>query len=326
MAVEIRLPNITGKTEKEQLLQLKSYLYQLSEQLQWAFDNIETTGGSGNGSYVVNQAPRAYTPSSGSSGGGTGVNFAELKALLIKSADIVDAYYEEIHKRLQGLYVAQSDFGTYAEATELLIEANSQSITQNYTNTQTLISEANGRIDGTNDAVGDLSSALSTVNNRVGDAESALADAKKNINDSIQDVSNSVSLLDELRLAAEADLQGGIDELEIDLFGLKEIVVGVTGYIKSGELYKNNAGVPVYGIEIGQDVDAPDGTKVFSKFARFISDRLSFFDKNGTEVAYISDEKLYIGQAEILTRLKIGKLVEYALANGDVVTKWEGGN
>ena len=62
MGVEIRLPNITGKTEKEQLLQLKSYLYQLSEQLQWAFDNVNTTGGSGNGSYVVNQAPRGYTP------------------------------------------------------------------------------------------------------------------------------------------------------------------------------------------------------------------------------------------------------------------------
>ena len=42
MGIQIRLPNITGASEKEQLAQLKSYLYQLSEELQWAFDNIDT--------------------------------------------------------------------------------------------------------------------------------------------------------------------------------------------------------------------------------------------------------------------------------------------
>ena len=40
--IDIRQPNITAKTETEQLLQMRSYLYQLSHQLQWAFSTIST--------------------------------------------------------------------------------------------------------------------------------------------------------------------------------------------------------------------------------------------------------------------------------------------
>jgi hypothetical protein len=116
MGIEIRLPNITGVSEKEQLLQLKSYLYQLSEQLQYAFDNINTTGGSGNG-YVVKEAPRGFTASSGGSGVNAEATFAAIKSLIIKSADIVNAYYDEINKKLEGAYVAQSDFGVFVEKT-----------------------------------------------------------------------------------------------------------------------------------------------------------------------------------------------------------------
>ena len=36
-----RLPNITGKTEQEQLQQLKHYLCQLIDQLNWAFEQLE---------------------------------------------------------------------------------------------------------------------------------------------------------------------------------------------------------------------------------------------------------------------------------------------
>lgn len=39
--IEIRLPNINGTTEKEQIDQLKSYIYQLVEQLNWAFNALE---------------------------------------------------------------------------------------------------------------------------------------------------------------------------------------------------------------------------------------------------------------------------------------------
>ena len=40
MVVDLRLPSITGATEKEQLLQIKNFLYQHVSQLQWALNNI----------------------------------------------------------------------------------------------------------------------------------------------------------------------------------------------------------------------------------------------------------------------------------------------
>lgn len=335
MAIEIRLPNLTGATEKEQLLQLKSYLYQLTEQLQWAFDNIETSGGSGNGGYVVNQAPILSSSSSGgSSGGNAEVTFSEIKSLIIKSADIVNAYYDEINKRLEGLYVAQSDFGTYAEKTSQDIEANSTAITQTFENVQVIIDDtktdidgkinaANGRIDETDGKVSNLEEGIDLANARIGEAEDALETAKTELNNIIHTVSTSVSEVDKLLESAKSQLQGGIDDLEFALEGLRQVVVGVTAYVKSGLLYYTDAGIPVYGIEIGQEVEA-NGTTVFNKFARFTSEKLSFYDANGNEVAYISDKKLYIGQAEITISLKVGGLLDLVMANGDVVTKWEG--
>jgi predicted nucleic acid-binding Zn-ribbon protein len=187
------------------------------------------------------------------------------------------------------------------------------------------ITDANGRIDETNGKVNDLGDGLEVANGRIDGVDQDLQDSKTNITNEIQRVTNSVSEVDKLRLAAEAALQGSIDELEFDLTGLRQIVVGVTAYIKSGLIYTTDAGIPVYGIEIGQEVES-DGTKVFNKFARFTSEKLSFYDAAANEVAYISDTKLYIGQAEITISFKVGGLKDLVLANGDVVTKWEGGS
>lgn len=369
MGVEIRLPNITGTTEREQLLQLKSYLYQLSEQLQWAFDTIDTSGKSG-AAYVVSEAPRVLA-SSGPSNSDAQATFSSIKSLIIKSADIVDAYYEEINKRLEGVYVAQSDFGAYAEQTALEIEATSKSITQNYENVQVLIQssivntdqnakdyaetaeaeakgytdsakselddkigetaneldgkivDANGRIDETNSALGNLGDGLDAVNGRMGGVESELASTKANLNDNIQRVADSVSTVGGLLESAKAQLRDSLDQLEFDLKGISEFFLGVSAYIKSGALYSTNSGIDVYGIEIGQEVNA-NGTLVYKKFARFTSEKLSFYDANDNEVAYVSDKKLYIGQAEVTISLKIGGFVDAAMPNGDVVTKWEG--
>lgn len=54
MSINFRYPNITGISEKEQLAQIKSYLHQLVEQLNYAFSTIGegtaiTSGGQGGG-------------------------------------------------------------------------------------------------------------------------------------------------------------------------------------------------------------------------------------------------------------------------------------
>ena len=125
MPVDIRLPNINAKTEAEQ--QIRSYLIQLAEQLQWALQNVDTS----NNSVVVNPTPKSLISSSQINASAE-ATFGSIKALIIKSADIVNAYYDEINKRLEGAYVAQSDFGAYKEQTAQTITENSRNTTQRF--------------------------------------------------------------------------------------------------------------------------------------------------------------------------------------------------
>lgn len=244
MSGNLRLPNIDGKTDAAQLKQIKSYLYQLVQELNYSL----TTAGIGSAGVV-------YTGSPGAGAAGESTNadavstFNSIKSLIIKSADIVNAYYDVINRRLEGEFVAISDFGTYKEETAQDIKANSSGIEQLFSNVQEIITD-----------VGDLDDTL----------------------------------------------------------------IEVTANIKSGILYYNEDGAPVYGLEIGQR-NKIDDVEVFNKYARFTSDRLSFYDQNDREVAYISDKKLYITNIEVTGTFTISGFVDTKLADGSVVTKWIGG-
>ena len=143
--MELRYPNITGTTEREMLLQIKSYLNQLVPQLEFAMSNVSA-------STATAITPTTKVVSTAPTNADAQATFNSIKTLIIKSADIVNAYYDEINKRLEGTYVAESSFGTFIEDTTASIVANSKSITQNYTNTQEIISEIKtevSRIDTT---------------------------------------------------------------------------------------------------------------------------------------------------------------------------------
>lgn len=240
--MQVRFPNINANTPAGQLEQIRSYLYQFAEQLQWAMDSIDraTSGSSNTGDIVVGG-------NTGASMENPGNTFNSIKSLIIKSADIVNAYYEEINRRLEGQYVAQSDFGTYSEQTSQNIEANSTYIEQILANLQT--------------------------------------------------ISNTVE-------------------------GIEASIINTNAYIKSGLLDYADDGTPLYGLEVGQRNEI-DGVETFDKFARFTADRLSFYDQNDTEVAYISDYKLFITHAEITGSLTLGGYFT-DLTDG-IAYKWIGG-
>ena len=86
MGLNLRLPTITGLSEREQLLQIKSYLYQLVGDLQLAFNDTSSTSDS---VVVMNKSGGSSSSSQGMS---ATAMFSVLKPLIIKSADIVDAY------------------------------------------------------------------------------------------------------------------------------------------------------------------------------------------------------------------------------------------
>ena len=236
----IRLPNITASTEREQLMQVKSYLHQLVQELNWALSSLEA-GKSGNNA-VKTAGGKAVTQEE------FATSYNSLKSLIIKSAEMVQLYSEEADRRYESLYVARSDFGTYTEAAAQTILENSQAVESLYENVQKIVTD--------------------------------------------------------------------IDSLEHSL-------IEVNANIKSGLLYYDEDGVPVYGMEVGQRTEI-DGEEVFDKFARFTSDRLSFYDQNDNEVAYISDRKLYITHVEVRGSWAMGGFVDTVLQEGSIVTKWVG--
>ena len=242
MSLDLRFPNITATTPEGQLNQMRSFLHQTIQQLNWAFKTIES-------GTSVSSATAAKSVSGGGSGEETKAanTFNDIKALIIKSADIVNAYYEQISGRLEGEYVAKSTFGEYSQKTSQDIQATSEDIKSIYTN---------------------------------------------------------------------------IQKISSDLDGIEDSMIATSAYLKSGLLTYADDGAPVYGLEIGQ-TNAIDGETTFDKFARFTSDRLSFYDQNDTEVAFISDYKLFITNAEVSGSLTLGKY-KLDTSNG-LAFKWVGG-
>ena len=290
--IEIRQPNITAKTETEQLLQIRSYLYQMAQQLQWAFNTISSPGGGGN--VGTNTTQQTVVSSSSSGKIDATKTFDALKDLIIKSSDIVNAYYDVISKKLVGVYVAQSDFGRYQEETSNTIKESSTRIDQLYVNNQVITGKFN------------------TIDRLVTTTES-LTEATKNLETDKNTLSEKVDAI-----SSAAD--GMAETVE----RLQMMMVHTNAYVRTGLLYEDDNGIPVYGLEIGQTNDV-NGENVFSKFARFSADRLSFYDRNDTEVAYISDYKLYITNAEITGALSLAGKFKVFYDHG-LAFQWIGGN
>lgn len=222
--IDIRMPNITATTPQGQLEQVRSYLFQMAQQLNFSLREVEKKAdavqSTVESSVATSEVEKAQS------------TFNSLKGLIIKSADIVNAYYETISTQLSGKYVAASEFGEYEKETTAKIEATSEAISEYYTNVQTILSGYESRV--------------------------------------------------------------------------QEIIA--SAYIRSGLLEERTDGNDIYGIEVGETI-TQDGVETFNKFARFTPDKLSFFDVNGTEVAYISDSTLYITNAVIKGTLQVDKYV-----------------
>ena len=222
MSFDIRLPNITASTDAGKLQQMHSYMYQLVEQLNWALNTVESAQTGNTSSSLVYQQRAPSTPQEAED------TFNSIKALIIKSADIVKAYETTIFSDFDGKYFADSDFGTYIEETSRKVEENSKGVTETFTRVESIDS----RVEGVEDD-------LRTTN----------------------------------------------------------------AYIKRGLLGYDEAGNAIYGIEVGETNE--DGA--FIKYARFKSDRLSFFDRNGSEVAYIGAGCLYVrGKTVFLGDIQLG--------------------
>lgn len=239
MSFTFQLPNISAGNPQYQIQQLTSFIYQTVDQLNYVIGTLEKSSES-----IVEQikdtSAETDTPEKAQH------TFNSIKALIIKSADIVEAYGDVIQERLSGLYAAKSDFGDYVKLTDADYVKTSEYAEASYTNVQ---------------------------------------------------------------------------KIESDLYEGEDALINVTANIKTGYLYTGDDGVPRYGLEIGERAKIGE-EETFNKYARFTSDRLSFFDRNDYEVAYISNYKLFITNVEISGNLKLGGYL-YDTSNG-IAHKWVG--
>ena len=133
MSIDLRFPNITATTAEGKLQQMQSYMHQFVEQLNWALDTVATAPS-------VTQAPVVQQSKAVSSQEAEDT-FNSIKALIIKSADIIKAYEDTIKTNFKGEYFADSDFGTFVQETNRYVEENSRGVTEAYSSIQTITTD-----------------------------------------------------------------------------------------------------------------------------------------------------------------------------------------
>lgn len=120
-----------------------------------------------------------------------------------------------------------------------------------------------------------------------------------------------------------SDLQADVEKVSASFSDYK---VGTEGYIRTGIVYYDGA-LPVYGVAVGQNLTTTeiDGEEVVDQNnfrATFTAKKLSFW-QDSTEIAYVSNNQLYITNIVVLDSMRLGKW-HIATTNG-LAFQWIGG-
>ena len=238
------MPAYPSGTVEQQVLQQYSYLFQMAQQLNLTLEAAENSR-----TAAVQAAGKSRAAQ------GTEQEYQNLKSLIIKTADTVQRRMDQLSARLEGEYVASSEFGSYVEKLSAYIEAHPDALTQYY--------------------------------------------------------------------SFCSDLQGDVDAVDAAFGSYK---AGTEGYIRTGVVYYEGA-LPVYGVAVGQNLTCRevDGETVVEQNdfrATFTASKLSFW-QDASEVAYVSNNRLYITNITVLEGMSIGEW-EISSENG-LVIRWMGG-
>ena len=293
--LNLTIPNLTSEkySNDNKFILLKNYLYELNEALAQALDD-KTTTELQIFTQSVNEKDKSNSEKIIALKNQSIKRFDALKQDILRTADEIEKEYttkleqtkEEIRLEAEGEFVAQSQFGEYKNETASQYKQMSEAIQSNVTKTEALSTSVEDYKRTTDSKIvqqaesitSQISEAYVTkneVNGLEDRVESKIVQTSTNITDNFN---KSLTYLSD-----DISTVGG---------NVKEFVSELNVYIRRGELEPD-----VYGIEIGRSDSLIK--------ARFINDRLSFY-QGTSEVAYISQNNLYITRAEILDYLKIG--------------------
>ncbi len=222
--------------------------------------------------------------------------FDELKSDIIRTADELEQGYkaytdsteDSILSVIDSEFVAKSEYGEYTSSTNAAlgiydgrISANTQAIELIDTDYQEFKRSSSSDISLLPSAIiSEVSESFISKDELAGETLDSFIGSK---------VTQSASGITE---QFKAVLEGISDKIGEAGDNLSEYMLESNAYIRRGELETG-----VYGIEIGRS-DSNIKT-------RFLNDRISFY-QGEVEVAYISNNSLYITRAEILDYLKLG--------------------
>lgn len=137
----ISQPPILNGSERQQLVQVRQYLYQMSRDLNFALNNL-TEGNFATGSMAHKVLNGGDTE--GQLGTEAKNQLSTLKSLIIKTADTVRAEMDLLEARLSSTYVAQSTFGTFAEEINTQLTATAENVQQSIDYQAQLTDDLNG--------------------------------------------------------------------------------------------------------------------------------------------------------------------------------------
>ena len=122
---KLMMPPEPAGTIQQQLMGQYTYLFQMAQQLNLALEQWDGTAEAGQ---AAQQTARAAAADAGAAASG----YDRLRSLIVKTADAVERQMDALRTELAGEYMAISDFGTYVEKLNAVIEADPTALTQYY--------------------------------------------------------------------------------------------------------------------------------------------------------------------------------------------------
>ena len=153
-------------------------------------------------------------------------------------------------------------------------------------------------------------------------AQSEFGEYKETVNSQISATASEIR--------ADINYDAEITDLQNQAAAFDAYRVSTDGSIKAGIVGWNGL-IPEFGIAVGQGIEYTNVTYQGEEYAEitknkflsiFTANRLTFY-QNDIEVAYLSNEKLYITSAHIIEKLELGNDWELSTTNG-LTLKWVG--
>lgn len=142
MAMNISPPSRPQGSAAEQLERLYSYLFRMTEELNLALTGVESSGKD-----MLYKAVSGEGKTSGKVPSTTAEAYQQLKALVVKTATDVTSNIRKMVTEISQAYVAQSEYGTYSEYLNAIIEASAGGLAATWDSENKLVVPQSGVFD-----------------------------------------------------------------------------------------------------------------------------------------------------------------------------------